>query len=102
MLLKLLLSIFKGRLSSLLPELVRLLAEGKFGAAPAKVYTFLSGKKTYLSIALYIVWGALGYVEVYVPGVVGYAGYVLQAANFLLVIGLFDGAVKFEPPKVGG
>jgi hypothetical protein len=84
--------------SSLLPSIVVAIREGKFGAVPAKVYKLLEGKKTLLSIGLYVIWGALGYVEVYVPQAVGYSDYVLQVANFLLVVGLFDGAIRFVPP----
>lgn len=87
-------------LSKILVVLVRKLAEGDFGKGPAKVYWALAGIKTYTALILGI--GAFGLTlasNLHLCAACGdYASIIAKIAGGLLAIGLFDGAVRIEPP----
>lgn len=104
MLSKLLSLVFKmsGGLTKLLPTLIQMLSEGRFGAAPAHVYAFLAGKKTLIAVVLYGAYAAALAIAPYVPQAGDVAKYILEAANIALVVGLYDGAVRFPGTPEGG
>lgn len=87
-------------MGAILAKLVKALAEGKFGAGPAKAYWFLAGKKTVTGVAL-----GTAYVGLHLSAGAGLCdacaayGHQLAVASVTLVsIGLLDAAVREEPP----
>ena len=88
-------------MSKLLPLLIKKVAEGDFGEAPAKIYWFLAGKKLYISIGILIA----GYVldVLFSKGLCescgGYKGELITFAAILATIGLYDGALRSDPPQ---
>lgn len=88
-------------MSKILALGVKMLAEGKFGEGPAKAYWWLAGKKTHIALALAAVYGVL-----YGAGEKGlcqpcgeWAGWVVGLSGVLVTVGLFDAAVRIEPPR---
>jgi hypothetical protein len=87
-------------MGAILAHLVKKLAEGDFGAGPAKAYWWLAGKKTLtgtIGVAAAGALWALGEAGLCDPC----GGYVLQlgAVSLLLMqIGLWDAAIRIEPP----
>jgi hypothetical protein len=93
---------------------VKSVAEGKYGEGPKKVYWFLAGKKTWIAIGIAALAG-VGQVAVNVlSGCVpecgsaesvaqlqGLLNHVPAIVGFLVAVGLFDAAVRIEPPKKG-
>jgi hypothetical protein len=96
-------------MSAILASVVKMIAEGRFpvfGPRLKVLYWWLAGKKTWTSAGLYTAWLTLYGLckgESLPPEIVAlgcqWEGYVLSAANVLLAIGLFDAAVRLEPPK---
>lgn len=93
-------------MGQIIAYILKLWAEGKFGAPLAAVYWWLAGKKTYIAAALgalYVALLKLGEAsasgEVVCAPCVGYADYVLWFAGFLASIGFIDGALRTAAPK---
>lgn len=101
-------------LSSLLAELVKSIAEGDKNAPLTKIYWWLAGKKTWLSIGLFALYAFLSKVLIPVFTQCGdpcgatpemmttlqsYIDWIPRIAETLLAFGLFDAAVRIEPPK---
>ena len=91
---------FVKKPSQAVPTAITAVAEGKFGEPAKKVYWALAGKKTWITAA---VAGAASVLEA-VPAeqcadCATYVAYLWSAAGFLLVAGLWDGAVRAVPPK---
>jgi hypothetical protein len=91
----------KYMLGKLLAVGVKKLAEGDFGATPAHVYWFLAGKKTWTAIVLAGVAGALWAAEqMQICQPCGdYAGTVVTLSLILTPLGLYDAAIRIEPPQ---
>lgn len=88
-------------MGKILAVLVKKLAEGDFGAGPAKVYWALAGIKTYTAIAFAAAGLVLSQLSQHglCAACDGYVASLLTVAGFLATIGLFDGAVRIEPPQ---
>jgi hypothetical protein len=92
-------------MSQVLAYVVKQIAEGAYGGRLKAAYWWLAGKKTKLSIGCYGVWLVLWSAcrSQLPPELVHVACqwevYVFGAANTMLAIGLFDAAVRLEPPK---
>lgn len=98
-----LLKTLKGKaMGAILATLVKKLAEGDFGQAPARAYWWLAGKKTWTAVALASIAGGLFMANA--NGLCdpchGYAMGIITAAGVLASIGLFDAAVRITPPTV--
>ena len=100
--LKLVLSFLKGtKPSEILVKLVKGVAEGKFGEKAKKVYWAVEGVKTPISIVLAVLVSALelcvqnGLFTEAAPAI----PVLYSIAGFLLAVGLYDGAVRAEPPS---
>lgn len=90
---------FVAKPSKAVPTAVTQIAEGKFGEGPKKVYWWLAGKKTWITV---IVAGAAEIMS-NIPaeqceGCAEWAAYTWTAAGILLVVGLWDGAIRAIPP----
>jgi hypothetical protein len=87
-------------MGALLALFVKKLAEGDFGAGPAKVYWWLAGKKTWIALGLAAIAGALSLA--YELGLCApcydYVGLIVTISVGLAAVGLFDGAVRITPP----
>lgn len=86
--------------SKAVPSAVNAIAEGKFGEGPKKVYWFLAGKKTWITVV--VAGAAEGLSSIPAEQCADcstYGEYAWIAAGFLLVIGLWDGAIRAVPPK---
>jgi hypothetical protein len=90
----------EAAVSKILALLVSKLAEGDFGTTASKVYWKLAGLKTYTAIA----FGAVGYALTRASdaGICEPCGELaaglMTFAGFLLTIGLYDGAIRSQPP----
>ena len=86
--------------SKLLAYLIKLVAEGKFGAPVAAIYWWLAGKKTYIGLALAAVYSALlKLAEGGCAPCADYAGYVAWLSAFLVSVGVIDAALRTPAPK---
>lgn len=87
-------------MSTILTKLVKALAEGKFGAGPAKAYWWLAGRKTYTGIALGAAYFVLhgGAAAGVCEPCGGYAHGLAVASITLVSVGLLDAAIREEPP----
>lgn len=88
-------------MGAILARLVKKVAEGDFGATPAKVYWWLAGKKTWTALVLATVAGGLFLASQL--GLCGpcydYGTYIASASVVLGSWGLFDGAVRIQAPE---
>lgn len=85
--------------SKIIAYLLKLIAEGKFGALLAKVYWWLAGYKTYIGLALGAVYaGLLKLAESGCAPCSEYAGYVAWLSAFLVSIGFIDAALREKSP----
>lgn len=98
--------------SGLLAGFVKDLGNGKFGEGPKAIYWKLAGKKTWISLGLaatYMIIGvAVNLLSTCVPECAtpenlvqlqGVADWILRAVAVLIPIGLYDAAVRIDPPK---
>jgi hypothetical protein len=100
-------------LSSVLGMLVKAIASGSKDNPATKLYWWLAGKKTWISLGMYAVWlliagvavpffttcTACGDTTTLVAQLNYWSGWLADAATVLLGLGLFDAAVRLEPPK---
>lgn len=98
--------------AGLLPNFVKGVAEGKYGEAPKKVYWALSEKKTVTALVITMLYG-IAKVALYtfaqcvpecataesVAQMEAFLAYVPELVGVLVAVGLFDKAVRLEPPK---
>jgi len=98
--------------SGLLAGFVKDLGNGKFGEGPKKIYWSLAGKKTWISLGLAATYGvvqlAVSLLATCVPECAspenlvqlqGVGEWILRAVTVLIPIGLYDAAVRIDPPK---
>ena len=89
-------------MSQILARIIRGVAEGKYGAAAKKVYWFLAGKKTITGIVCAAAYAGL--LAAQATGTCAecgkYAETLAYVAGFLVTVGLFDAAVRLDPPKI--
>jgi hypothetical protein len=98
--------------SGLLAGFVKDLGNGKFGEGPKKIYWSLAGKKTWISLGLAATYGVIQLagtlLSVCVPEcasaenlvqLTGVGEWILRAVTVLIPIGLYDAAVRIEPPR---
>jgi hypothetical protein len=85
----------------ILPLFVKGIAEGKYGPRAQATYWWLAGRKTLIAAGLAAAAGAAWALESagVCPDCGGYAEWVISAAGVLGAIGLYDQAVRIEPPK---
>lgn len=94
-------SFLKGKPSEFIPKIIKAVAEGKFGEPAKKVYWQVAGYKTWITVVV----ASAGFVlqQLEEAGLCADCGawYVIlyQVALGLLAVGLFDGAVRLDPPK---
>lgn len=102
-----------SKLSSVLAILVKTVADGEQTNPLTKVYWWLAGKKTWISIGMYAIWliitGLLvpffttctvcGDTTALITQLTYWSGWLADLATLLLGFGLFDAAVRLEPPK---
>jgi hypothetical protein len=88
-------------MSKILAIAVKKLAEGDFGAGPAKAYWWLAGKKTWIAFAVGV--AAYGLNEASGRGLCdpcqGYVATLGTAAAVLAAAGLYDGALRTSAPQ---
>lgn len=88
-------------MSKILAMGVKMLAEGRFGKGPAAAYWWLAGKKTWIAVALAGIYGVL--YEASGRGLcqpcAEWSDWILNASGVLVAVGLFDAAVRIEPPR---
>jgi hypothetical protein len=92
-------------MSKLLALLVRKIAEGDFGEPLKRVYWWLAGKKTYIGMAFGASWAMLAWAQD--VGVctmrgwdcAGWSTTLASVAAFLVLVGLWDGALRSQPPN---
>lgn len=96
----LILRIFRGKWGSILPMILRAIAEGKFGEGPKKVYWFMAGYKTASGTVLTVL--GIGLRAVCAPE----AEWACSSSNFLIVlggilwqVGLVDGGTRAPWPQ---
>jgi len=87
-------------MGTILAIFVKKLAEGDFGAGPAKAYWWAAGKKTWTAIAFAAVATALtiAYELGLCEPCYAYVGTLITISVGLAAVGLFDGAVRITPP----
>ena len=98
--------------SSFLASFVKDVAEGKHGESLKAIYWKLEGKKTMTAVVIAFMYGiaqlGLTAVSACVPECAtaesvtqmeAWLAYVPTAITFLIAVGLFDAAVRIEPPK---
>lgn len=94
-------SFLKGKPSEFIPKLIKAVAEGKFGEPAKKVYWQVAGYKTWITGAVALAAFVLQYLSE--QGLCAdcstYYNVLYQVAAVLLAVGLFDGAVRIDPPK---
>ncbi len=100
-------------LSSFLPGIVKGVGDGQYGEGVQKVYWWFAGKKTWISIGLFAAYTFVTYVLVpvllmsgvaqpeTVPALQAWVSWIPPAVPFLIGIGVFDAAVRIEPPQDG-
>jgi len=99
-------------LSGLLPGIVKSIGEGAYGEVPKSIYWWLAGKKTIIAVTFAAAYGmaqvALGVFAQCVPGcgsalalaqMTTWVGMMPYIATVLVTIGVFDAAVRLDPPK---
>lgn len=99
-------------LSSILGTLVKDVAEGKYGEGVKTFYWKLAGKKTIIALGIAALY-AMGLAAVSVltqcvpecgsaeavAQLSTYVGYLPTLVAILIPLGLFDAAVRLDPPK---
>lgn len=99
---KLLLDLLRGKkFSETLVKVIKGVAEGKFGEKPKTIYWALEGYKTLIAFVLAVATFALEYaVNAGLWPEAAVAVPVLYSiAALLAAVGLYDGAVRTEPPN---
>ena len=88
-------------MSKILAVMVKKLAEGDFGAGPAKAYWWLAGKKTWLALVIGVAAFALN--EASGRGLCDpcqdYVTTLGTVAGVLAAAGLYDGALRTPAPQ---
>lgn len=89
-----------GLVAKILPALFKGIAQGQFGEPAKRLYWAVAGYKTAIGATLWLIAEALAiYSGAGVCAVcVEYLPYVKAVAEFLVVVGLADAAVRSEPP----
>jgi hypothetical protein len=91
---------FVKKPSEAVPTLIKAIAEGKLGEQPKKIYWALAGKKTWITVAVVGVATTLESIPAeQCVQCADWTAWAWSAAGFLLVAGLWDGAVRAVPPK---
>lgn len=99
-------------ISGLLPNFVKGVAEGQYGEGLKKVYWALSEKKTVTALIITMLYG-IAKVVLYtfaqcvpecataesVAQMEAFLTYVPELVGVLIAVGLFDKAVRLDPPK---
>jgi len=99
-------------IAGLLPGLFKKVAEGDKGNPITKLYWFLAGKKTVTALIIAILYG-VAQVALHTFGqcapecaspealkqFASFIAYVPEVVATLIVIGLYDKAVRLDPPK---
>lgn len=98
-------------ITGLLPNFFKGIAEGQFGEVAKKVYWALAGKKTLTALIMVILYGvanvALNVFGQCVPECATQAAvdqwavmltYVPEIVSVAIAIGLYDSAIRLEPP----
>jgi len=99
---KLAVRFLKGRWGSILPALLRALAEGKFGETPKAIYWKTAGYRTLTGAALSAVAVGAGQVCGSYPDYAwscDVAKYALAVGVFLAGVGLADGGTRAPWPE---
>lgn len=99
-------------IAGLLPNFVKGVAEGKYGEGSKKVYWALAEKKTISALIIVLLYGvaqvALNVFSQCVPECTTQAAvdqwaamiaYVPEVVAFLIAVGLYDKAIRLDPPK---
>lgn len=99
-------------ISGILANLVKDIAEGKYGEGPKKLYWSLAGKKTWIAMGIAALYGvgqvAVSVLAACVPEcgspeallqLEGILKWVPEVVAVLIAIGIYDGAVRLDPPK---
>jgi len=99
-------------LSGILAGVVKDAAQGKYGEGMKTLYWSLAGKKTVIALGIAALYGvgevAVGILAQCVPEcgsaeavnqLSNILAYVPEVVGVLIAIGLFDAAVRIEPPK---
>jgi hypothetical protein len=87
--------------SSCPTKIIKAIADGKLGSKPKAIYWALEGKKTWISAGIGVAGFALDTLTTngLCAQCAGYSSLLYTAAVFLAGVGLYDGAVRAEPPK---
>lgn len=92
-------------MSWMLARIVSAVAEGKMGATAKRAYWAAAGKKTWIAAVLALLWGVLelaqrpgGVCELGALPCTQWAAWIGTAAAALAAIGLYDGALRAQPP----
>lgn len=92
-------------MSGFIALFVRKLAEGDFGELPKQIYWRLAGAKTYIGMAFGAAWALLVWAQD--AGICNAQGWdckgwgttLASIAAFLVLVGLWDGALRSQPPS---
>lgn len=98
--------------SGLLAGFVKDLGNGRFGEGPKKLYWKLAGKKTWISLGLAATYGIIQLAGTLLATCVpecatpenlvqltAIGDWIFRAVAVLIPIGLYDAAVRVDPPK---
>jgi hypothetical protein len=86
--------------SKAVPTAVTQVAEGKLGEGPKSVYWWLAGKKTWITVIVAgLAEGLSSMPAEQCEPCAQYGEWAWMAAGVLLVVGLWDGAIRAVPPK---
>lgn len=98
--------------SSILAKIVKDIAEGKYGQKPKDWYWWAAGKKTLIALGIAAFYGVaqvgLSIFAQCVPEcgsqqavdqLAGAVAWIPRIVTVLIAVGLFDAAVRLEPPK---
>lgn len=99
---KLLVDYLRGKkYSAILVSIVKGIAEGKFGEKPKAIYWALEGYKTLIAFVFATLTFALEYAvsSGLWPDAAPAIPVLYGISAFLLAVGLYDGAVRAEPPS---
>jgi hypothetical protein len=103
LILKLAVRFFKGKWGSLLPALLRAVAEGKLGERPKAIYWKTAGYRTFTGAALVAAGAGLGAVCANYGEAMAWAckaeGWVMGFGALLAAVGLADGGTRAPWPE---
>jgi hypothetical protein len=88
-------------LGKLLAWFVTKLAEGDFGAGPAKVYWALAGVKTWIAFGLVTVMGVMHFAAEngFCAPCEDYVATILKVVPYLIAAGIYDAAIRYRSPQ---